>query len=225
MLLRATILILLVVNLGVAAWWWAGGAAPPASPAPTVEPAPTLQLVSELPARASTAPLPLADAAPEVGAPGPSASVAVRCVRLGPFADAAARDGARALLEPVAERVSAREVPARAGRGWRVVLPPLGSREEASATAERMRAAGVSDLYVLNDGADANAIALGRYGSEDAARRREADLRGRGFPAVAEALGGGTPQWWLDARLRAGADPATLPAAGAAREIACASLR
>lgn len=217
MLLRASILIVLVLNLGVAAWWWAGGEAPGAQPEAVVEAGPRLRLVSEtMPAP------PPADAV----LPGATAAAgpAARCVRVGPFEDAAARDAVRARLEALADRVLPREIPAPGGRGWRVILPPLASREQATATAERLRAAGVNDLYVLNQGPEANAIALGRYRNEDAARRREADLRGRGFAVRTEPLDGGQAQWWLDARLRPGSDPVAFAAPGDVRELDCARL-
>lgn len=219
MLLRAAILIVLVLNLGAAAWWWTGGEAPGAQLEVAVEGGPGLRLVSETMPPAS-APPPADAVLPGAAAAGP----ATRCVRLGPFEDAAARDAVRARLEALADRVLPREIPAPGGRGWRVILPPLASREQATATAERMRAAGVSDLYVLNQGAEANAIALGRYGAEEAARRREADLRARGFAVRAEPLGGAQAQWWLDARLRPGSDPLALGAPGEVRELDCARL-
>jgi hypothetical protein len=228
MLLRAAILILLVLNLGVAAWWWSGVQAPRPRAASAVEPGPQLRLVSEIAARPDAPPEPASGVAlaqtDEAAPTAPETPQPAQCVRLGPYPDAAARDEAQRRVAARAERVIPRDVPARSGRGWRVILPPLGTRDEATALAERMRAAGVSDLYVLNQGSEANAIALGRYGNEEAARRREADLRARGFAAQAEPLGGGTPQWWLDARLRAGVDPAAL-AAGAVRAVDCAGLR
>ena len=90
---------------------------------------------------------------------------------------------------------------------------------------ERIKAAGISDWYVMNDGTDANSIALGRYGSEEAARRREAELKAKGFPAQAEPLGDTTAQAWLDARLPANANRAALAAIAPSKPVDCASLR
>lgn len=231
MLLRAAIVILFALNLGVAAWWWAGGddASMPSLPGDVSGPA--LQLFGEtrsvLPAPVDdVAGIPEAEtAAPALAAAPPAAATAERCLRLGPFADATARDALLVDARALADRVLPRQAPARAGRGWQVGLPPLASREEALAMAERIRAAGVSDLYVMNQGEAANSIALGRYGSEDAARRREASLRALGFAAEAAPVGGGAAQWWLDLRLRAGADPAPLAARAGMRAVDCATLR
>ena len=90
---------------------------------------------------------------------------------------------------------------------------------------ERIKAAGISDWYVMNEGDAANSIALGRYGGEDAARRREAELRAKGIPAQAEALGDSAPQWWLDARLKPGIATAALARLAASKPIDCATLR
>ena len=211
MLLRATLVILFMLNLGAAAWWalrpaLADGGAAHA----TAAGAPGLRLVDEPLVAAVPAPAPSqpAAAAPTmspvpIATPEPASTTAAVCLRFGPFADG----------------------PARSARGWKVAMPPLASREEAVAMAERIKAAGISDLYVMNEGADANSIALGRYGGEDAARRREAELRGKGFAAQATPLGDTPSQAWLDARLPTAVTPASLAAIAPSRGIDCTTLR
>jgi len=231
MILRAAIVILLVLNIGVAAWWIGGGNALH-EPAPAALPSdvPALRLVSE-----SAAPKPaaaVADAA--TAAPAASETTATvepakiedgHCLRFGPFADAAARDAARPALAGSSAALLSRDVPAKSARGWKVYLPAFATREEAQAMGEKIRAAGIKDWYALNEGADANSIALGRYGGEEAARRREAELNAKGIPAKAEALGDSAPQWWLDARLKPDANPAALAGIAPSKRIDCAPLR
>src|SRR5690349_7102447 len=144
MLARALVVLLLVLNLGVAAWWTLR--APPA-PAPAfVQPAGVarLQLVSEPRLAPSTAPAPATTTPPAPKAPvaTPPAAPAIaattspvpavpangatpaRCYSVGPFADSGAASNAREVLLAVATRVVSREQ--RTGgnvRGWRVVLP------------------------------------------------------------------------------------------------------
>ena len=230
MLLRAAILVLLVLNLGVGAWWlWAGGPMPAfAGASRDIEGVPGLRLVAEAPpAPAPVVAMPPPDATSATdGAPAAVAPVATAgeaCLSFGPFADAASRDALRPALAS-ALQVVAREQPARAARGWRVMLPQP-TRDAAVALAERMKAAGISDLYVMGEGRDANSIALGRFGSEQAARRREAELQGKGFPAQASPLGGSPAQWWLDVRLPANADRAAVAAYGPSRPVPCDTLR
>lgn len=233
MLLRATLVILAMLNLGAALWWISGAQGAVAPPAAVTADAPQLRLLHEaVPAPVETTtpaqPMPAA-AEPSSGSGVAGARMDVPaapvCLRFGPFADAAASQAAGGALARVGVRTIARQTPARATRGWKVATSPFASREAAVAVAERLRAAGVSDLYVMGEGPDANSIALGRYGSEDAARRRQADLRGKGVEAIAQPLGGGPMQEWLDARLPAGTDPASLPQVAPARALDCATLR
>lgn len=216
MLTRALIVLLLVLNLGVAAWW----ALRPAVPTPAVseiDPAVArLQLVQE-----SHAPLPrLVGTQPSPAMP---ATVATACFEVGPFSDDAALAQARSTLKPQVARLSIRREPVR-GRGWRVWLPPMADRASAEAMAARIVAAGFQDYYIVPDGDEANSIALGRYGNGEAAQRRQADLRAAGFPAQAEALGGGAR--WIQVAATPAFDVARLQPAIAAqqRSLDCATL-
>ncbi|MFT4180010.1 MAG: SPOR domain-containing protein [Thermomonas sp.] len=231
MLLRAAIVMLVSLNLGAAAWWLLH---PPVQATPSVALAPdtpTLRLLGEaVPVAKPEAAAPAVPEPPAPSIPAPAetidapSQVAV-CLRFGPFADAAARDAARNALNGLGINALPRDTAARSARGWKVFLPPQASSEAATAMAERIKAAGVSDLYVMREGADANSIALGRYGSEEAARRRQAELRGKGVEAQAASLDNTPAQAWLDARLPANANRAALGNVAPSRELDCASLR
>lgn len=229
MILRAAIVFLLVLNIGVGAWWISGGQDAPASAAALVPAGvPGLRLVGETaPPAATIAPAPAAaPAATPAAVEKPAVPAAIeQCLRFGPFADDAAREAARTALAAAGIAALARETPARPSRGWMVHVPALASREEANAMGEKIKAAGISDWYVMNEGGDANSIALGRYAGEDSARRREAELKAKGIPAQAQPLGDGAAQAWLDARLPAGADRAAIAAIAASRPLDCAALR
>lgn len=244
MLLRAAIVILVMLNLGAAGWWLfqpqPGVAAGMAAAAPGLRllkeaPAPSPPVVSAT-ADAAAAPSPSAAAAPPAAAPGtpmatpaPAAPIAVEqpavCLRFGPFADPAARSVARTALATAGVTAVAFDERARGVRGWKVFLPAQPSREAAVATAERLKAAGVADLFVMTEGADANSIALGRFSSETGARRRQTELRGKGVQAQVEPVGGTPAQAWLDARLPAGADRAALARIARSQPLDCAQLR
>lgn len=271
MLVRALIVLLTALNLGVAAWWIAR----PAPPSPPPETLPLgvarLQLAdppARAPASASPVATPLAPSpaalkpaddkladgkttdsktadrapapaaakpaatppAPVVAAvppPAPEAPAAKpQCFSVGPFADAAAADAARAKLQPLAQKVSSRSLASGGNsRGWRVYLP-AASAEAAQATAQRIREAGFSDLFVMS-GAEANAIALGRFRSEESARKRGAELAAKGFSAKVEALGDSAGQVWLDAASVGAKGEALRVAAGAQRwrGISCDKVR
>lgn len=231
MLLRATIVILVMLNLGAVAWWLLRPVVASATGTHALAAdAPRLRLVGEpvaatTPVPAPVAPSPTTPPAQAEVATAPASTTSEVCLRFGPFAETTARDAARAALASAGVAAVTRDSPARSARGWKVAMPALASREEAVAMAERIKAAGINDLYVMNEGADANSIALGRFGGEEAARRREAELRGKGFAAQATPLGDTPAQAWLDARLPAAASRAAVTAIAPSRGIDCATLR
>ncbi|MGX9189954.1 SPOR domain-containing protein [Stenotrophomonas sp. Ker107b] len=279
MLTRALIVVLVILNLGVALWWLLRGepaSAPPASPvgvaqlevlpstqappatATPVTVAPALQDVTPASASAPVTQPPVTTAAPttavaDTPAPTPAASVPApapvaaaptsaavpvpvtatatpaQCVSLGPFADRAAAQAAQSRAGGALRGAKLREVADAGATRYRVLLPPAASREQAQATVKRIVAAGVSDYYIIAQGEDTNAIALGQYRNREGADRRLAALSAAGFKATMVASGGdGSAQWWLDATLAEGTDPAVArQRSGAAqqRSLECVRLR
>lgn len=239
MTLRATIVLLAVLNLGVTAWWLLR---PDDAPAAAVD-APSgiarLQLLSERsgPAPAAVespaAPRPAetaqSAATPPVVTPPAAPVVAFeRCYSFGPFADAATLATAQATLRPGALRLRTRETREGGGRGWRVYLPAAADRAAANANADRLRAAGFTDLLVVGDGAEANSVALGRFSSEPRAQQHAQALRAAGFEAKAEALGEVRVARWLDLATGDGFDTAAArrtSGAAQSRIIDCAGVR
>lgn len=61
-----------------------------------------------------------------------------------------------------------------------VIFPPLPSRGAAQAKVAELRAAGVTDIFLLGDGALTNALSLGLYGTESLARKRIRELEEKG---------------------------------------------
>lgn len=209
--LRALIVLLLAMNVGVALWW-ALRPAPAAEPPPAL-PAdvPRLLLASEADADTLQA-VQLNAANANVQADGPlaeggdAAAVAaedLQCFSFGPWADPAAAEAARVALQAQAVRIVAREVPTGI-TGWRVMTPVHADRQAAQATVARLVEAGFDDHFIIGQGEEANAIALGRFGAEASARRHEAALREAGFEAVSEPLGATGSETWID--LAAGPD-------------------
>jgi cell division protein FtsN len=128
------------------------------------------------------------------------------------------------------QRSRLREVPKPgAGSTYRVMMPAAASRDEAQAMVKRIAAAGISDYYIMGQGDDANAIALGQYRNREGAERRLAALSAAGFTARLVASGGAEgAQWWIDAALADTASAsATRQRSGAAqqRSLECAGLR
>jgi cell division protein FtsN len=214
MLARALIVVLAALNLGVAAWWLLRST-PPAPPLP-VSTLGGVELELLPPAEATAAAMD-APAAPA------DAAASATCLRLGPFADRDAAQVAQAGLGPLLQDASFDEEAGEAA-GYRVLLPPAADRAQARAMAERIAAAGFQDLVILNQGANANAIALGAFRNRESADRHATALRGAGFPVEVRAQGAtGASRWWLDGR---SADAAAVRVAfPSAQDRDCAALR
>ncbi len=245
MLARALIVLLLILNLGVALWWITREVPPPAADVALPPGAESLRLLGES-TRAATgaatsvaavattqAPAPAVEA-PAAPPPGEAteaqapAAVASVCHAFGPFADAAAAGQARARLQPAVQRLSTRESRS-APRGWSVHLPALADRAAAGAMATRLAEAGFRDHYLMPAAESGTVdIALGRFGNEAAAQRHRAALRAAGFEAVAEPIGDAADaRYWIDVAVGEYADLAVLQrAAGAAQaeRIDCDTL-
>ncbi len=282
MLTRALIVVLAILNLGVACWWLLRDA--PQKPAPVPQPAGVAELrwvpggvdaaeAADATAAAPAAPLrdrepaektavaatpaPAAPARPEIAKPQvaeatpvaaaakpvtppapvqapekpatrPVAAEPARCVALGPFADRAAATSAQGKAGSVISQVRLREQPAASGSArFRVMLPAAANREEAQATVKRIVAAGLSDYYIISQGEDINAVALGQYRNREGAERRMAAVQAAGFQPRLVASGD-AGQWWLEGQLAAGTQPAQAQqrsGAAQSRSLECARLR
>lgn len=277
MLTRALIVVLAILNLGVATWWllrdeparaplpppptgvaelrWLPGGTDAAVAAQASAAAPTEALVereaapanavaaapapaaatppaSSKPAEPVKSPEPIAaiaKPAPEPVAEKPAAPAAPpRCLALGPFADRAAATAAQGRAGNLLSQVRLREQPAASGSArYRVLLPAAASRDDAQATVKRIVAAGLSDYYIISQGEETNAIALGQYRNREGAERRMAAVQAAGFQPRLVASGD-AGQWWLEGQLSAAAEPAQAQQrSGAAqqRSLECTRLR
>lgn len=234
MYVRALIVVLAILNAGVALWWAvrppaspppppavAAGVAPlqllpPAAPAMEVVPPPPPSATPPAAAQAGTAAAPVTPAA--------VASVAAeRCLSFGPWPGQASaeavRDQAGALLQASRLREAAE------ASSFRVMLTGVGDKAAAQSMVARIKAAGLSDYYLVGN-ADQFDIALGQYRNRQGAERRQSELAAAGIQATILPSGdGGTSRWWIDARTRA--DDAALRAlhAPGQRTLDCAALR
>ena len=221
---RALLFALILANLGVFAWvhWYVLPAR--VEPAPAAAPGgQPLQLMSELsPAQkkalgATAAPAPAtAQAQPGfttlspanttasgsvvIAAPAPSTGPVLTCASYGPFLSADAAAQALARLKTAGVSASQRELPGKAKLGYWVYLPPFGSRKEAEGATALLKRKGVSDIYVVADEANRNAISLGLFNQREFALQRERQIRKLGFRAHMAERFREEPRYWLDAK-------------------------
>lgn len=104
------------------------------------------------------------------------------CVRAAGFENRAAAEQAADWLRSQGTKVvgpyheERREI-----KTYRIYVPPLSSREEATAMVRKIRGQGLRDVALINRGALANGISLGVYRREPNMRRRFADLEKKGI--------------------------------------------
>ena len=219
MLARALILLLVVLNLGVAIWWASRDAPPP--PVESETGIATLRLLKEpaTPAAPGAPPIPRS-ASTAVDGAGP-----VKCLRFGDPSRARDPAAVASLAIPGSDRLEA-YVSVPPPQDWRVLIRPYATLELARAQAERIRAAGFQDLLVVADGPEAGSIALGRYGNREAAERHRATLAAARI--AAEVLPVGGPTTFMTLQVPASTDLAAARAQlGAldAVEVACQIAR
>lgn len=217
MFLRALLVFLIVINLGVAAWWALRAPSPPPPPVALPDGVPKLQLLSEAPRRAAR---PVA-----VPAATPSPALPAQCFSFGPYANPSVLRRAVDLIQAAGARARVREQVQGKPSGWRVFFPAQATPEATRALADRIGAAGFDDYLVLPGG---NGIALGRFATEPAALRRQVALANAGFPAQVAPLGDVTRESWIDAGAGTGFDGARVAQdidAARVEPLDCARLR
>jgi hypothetical protein len=222
MLLRLLFVLLIALNIAVAAWLLLGDSGAHVSDA-TDNGVPRLQLLAELPARAassaaaeipkltpvatpppatSSRPAPVSTPPAAVTAvpakPAPSTRRAYRCYALGPFPTPADLRGARTALSAKVSRFRSRTEQVSQSHGWRVYLPALATREAALAQAKRLAAKGVADYFVVTSGDQQNTIALGLFRDPANARKRRDEVAVQGFPARMSERTETGEVYWLD---------------------------
>lgn len=199
MILRALVLLLLCMNLGVAAWWATHREPPAAAIAPTEKGVASLTMLSEAERR------PAADAA-ELSVDPEPLSTGSACLSIGPFATPADLRRAMNALLPNVERIQFREVAAVAVRGYRVFLPAAANRAEALAIARALSASGVADYYVVTAGDQQNTVSLGIFRELENATQRRDQVAALGYNPSVETRTEPVPQWWIDLAAPAGFD-------------------
>ena len=121
----------------------------------------------------------------QVAALGPAkvAALADVCLEWGPLSDS---ERARALadLEPLAlgKLLSQRRI--EASMAYLVFLSAPSNRPEAERRVAELKARGVTDVAVVDSGAQRYTVSLGVFRSEEAARDRAADLAKKGVTNV-----------------------------------------
>lgn len=171
----------------------------PAAGASTLRPplpASMLSAATQASRPATAASVPVVAPPPATTAPGVAA--AETCMRLGPFATAAAQQAAIARLSPHVARIRGAEQPATRSRGFLVYLPAAASHAAALEETHVLAAKGVRDYFVIGSGDMQDAVSLGVYDSPANAQKRADDLGKLGFTAKVKERIDSQPAYWAD---------------------------
>jgi cell division septation protein DedD len=118
------------------------------------------------------------------------------CVTLGPWESVTAADRALAGLSAEGYRGVLRTVQADRERLYWVYLPTYPDRDAALRVLRELQSRDV-DSFIVADGADANAISLGYFSSEESAHGLAVKMKSAGYPAETRAMNRKTSEYWL----------------------------
>ena len=145
--------------------------------------------------------------------PPPAQPPTPLCGRAGPFdSEQAASDG-RKQLENAGYSVAISPATDQVAKGYWVLIPELPSREEGKEMVARLKAAGVTDIWLFNKGPRKNAISLGLYAGKNNAGRRSEQINGLGFNSVVQPKVEERTVFWLEYRGEVTASETTRPQA------------
>ncbi|MGF1644612.1 MAG: SPOR domain-containing protein [Thiotrichales bacterium] len=128
------------------------------------------------------------------------------CFTLGPFRDAGSVDATARQITAAGGTVTKRTASERRTRGYWVYLPPLPSRQQAQAVADKLATAGFKDYFIVSDPKAINAISLGLFTVKSGSEQRVAELEAMGFRPRVEVRTEESTVSWLDLSIAAGED-------------------
>lgn len=193
MLVRLLFLLLLALNIGVAAWLSFAPQPQARAFAPTDPGVAELTLLSERDRGSDASAAELASA--------PEAAADLRndtCVSIGPFPTQADMRAALNALTPLVPRIQYRDAHTTETRGFWVYLPAQPSREKALLLARALSSKGVRDYYVVTAGDQQNTISLGLFHEQANAQKRLNEIAALGFAPELIARTEDLPVYWID---------------------------
>ncbi len=120
------------------------------------------------------------------------------CYSLGPFTNKSESEKAQVLLK--AKSIETKRIRLRdtSLSGFWVILPPSESRKEANKHIRRLKKLKVNDYFLVATGPHENAVSLGVYSQKKLARRRVDEMIRLGFVPRLESVALPRKVYWLN---------------------------
>jgi hypothetical protein len=195
--LRFLIVILVLANLGFAAWALLIDRPVDAPAARDISSLPRLVLASE---PASTAP----GTAAVTGSAATGAAADARCVTMGPFSDLATAAAGAALLQARGFTPTQRDEPGQDLTAYWVYLDNVSSDAAATRLLQKLHDDGLADarLMPVATAAETRRISVGLFNKHDDALRRAREVKSLGLTAALAEQHESQATYWLDINLK-----------------------
>lgn len=191
--MRALFLVLLLANILFFAWtrWVAPPSSASGYPTPSSADSHAIRLLREPPAAGQQSGTVLG-----VGSIGPGE--AATCVSGGPYAERATAEQAAAKLDGLGFTSRLRASHEEVWVGQWVRIENLATAEDAENALAALKAAGMSDAYLLADQPSGNVVSLGVFSDAGRSAQAIAIARQAGFTPIAEDRYKAQDVYWLD---------------------------
>jgi hypothetical protein len=201
--MRNAVLVLVLANLGFAAWhsWFAKDD----RPTRPLDRGSSIRLVGE-PARVAvnsgegSAPQSDETAAEDAQSAPIVESALASCISIGPMPNRLVVDEATSALTRAGFMATQRTAQGSVWLGHWVYIDAIATQAEANEIVRVLGANGISEAYVIADGANGNIVSLGVFTVRQRAEQRLSDARALGYPAVVADRSQPGSVYWLDVR-------------------------
>lgn len=128
------------------------------------------------------------------------------CYTLGPFSEMKTLRLVTRQIKDYVVEASFRSKEEQEQTRFRVLIGPVGSKQEAKALIKKLNSKNIRDHFIITEGPKRNAISLGYFSSKGRAYRYADRVRKLGFDATAEPVFRSYTIYWLDYRIKAGSE-------------------
>lgn len=203
--MRVLCLVLILANLGVAAWamWLSEPRLPTRPISPT---GPGIVLYAEAEAQAAVAEVRVGAIPAETGTVeiAPEQTPMVSCIAVGPLPNRVEVEETVRALAAGGFDARQRVAPGEVWLGYWVYIDAIATQSEAAEIVRSLAENEIAEAYVIADGNNGNIVSLGVFSQPDRARQRFADAESLGYSPSMDDRSQPGEVFWLDVTRRSG---------------------